>query len=378
MKRLLCFFDGTWNTPDARAAITNVVKLYEAVPDVGADGIRQLRHYEIGIATMKSLGRLTFAAGAVGYGMAERIQSGYQFLVDNYEPGDEIYLFGFSRGAYQARSLGGLISLAGILRPHARSRIAEAWTYYLAHRTAPDRERLAHLRSESHFAVPIRLVGVWDTVGNLGIPLVGGEWVTHPIQFHNTELAPTVEVGLHALSIDEPRGPFSPTLWTRRAGAPLRPSQIVEQVWFPGAHANVGGGHTDSGLSDISLLWMAERAMATTGITFDMAALKTKAAPNALAEEVSPVHDGVYRMTPVLPFVRLINQDMDGIARWRRSLFGAWRTSKLAGDIVPVNETIHESARLRFGQRVNVRHGDLVTESVYRPRTLAIALGERP
>lgn len=378
MKRLLCFFDGTWNTPDARETVTNIVKLHEAVPEIGADGVRQLRHYEIGIATTKALGRLTFAAGAIGYGMAERIQSGYQFIVDNYEPGDEIYLFGFSRGAYQARSLGGLIAFTGILKPPARSRVAEMWTYYQAHRTAPEPQRLAFLRSESYFPAPVRLIGVWDTVGNLGIPVVGGEWITHPIHFHNTELAPTVGVGLHALSIDEPRGPFSPTLWTRHEGALIRSHQIVEQVWFPGCHANVGGGYADSGLSDISLLWMAERATATTGVTFDMAALKSKAAPDALGEEVAPVHEGLFRLTRFLPFVRLLNQELDGVARWRRTIFGGWRTSKLAAKAVPVNESIHESARLRFGQRVKVRRGDAVIDSVYRPRPLAIAFGEKP
>src|SRR5690606_24656280 len=105
------------------------------------------------------------------------------------------------------------------------------------------------------------------------------------------------------------------------------PGQHIEQVWFPGCHANVGGGYKDSGLSDISLLWMAERVMATTGLHIDMPALRSQTAPDPLAEAVVPTSDGIYRISGLVPFIRLIRQNPKGIPVWRRSVLGAWRTS---------------------------------------------------
>src|SRR5947207_6720321 len=118
VKRLVCFFDGTWNKPED-ANQTNVVKLQRAVLAADACGIAQVVHYEVGIATESSLGQLTFAVGAIGFGVGDRIRGGYRFLCENYEEGDEIYLIGFSRGAFQARSLAGLIALAGLVRATA-------------------------------------------------------------------------------------------------------------------------------------------------------------------------------------------------------------------------------------------------------------------
>ena len=147
MRRLLCFFDGTWNRPDDKDEQTNVIKLYRSVLDRGPDGVAQLAHYEFGIASEARYGRFKFAAGAIGDGVAERIHAGYQFLVENYRPGDEIYIFGFSRGAFQARSLGGLIDHCGILAAENAGRIADAWASYQAARRTSDAPRMAGLRS---------------------------------------------------------------------------------------------------------------------------------------------------------------------------------------------------------------------------------------
>jgi uncharacterized protein (DUF2235 family) len=374
MKRLLVFFDGTWNTADAQGAVTNVVKLHRAVPERDPSGTRQAAHYIVGIATDKELGRLTFAAGAVGYGVAERIQAGLNWLAESYEPGDEIYLFGFSRGAFQARSLAGLVALCGIPRSVDDAAVAAVWDYYAAHRSQPDEVRLGELRAAAHCPVRIRLVGVWDTVGNLGVPFLKRGRIHRALAFHSTALSPTVDVGLHALSIDEPRGPFSPTLWTRHWQARPPDGQIIEQVWFPGCHADVGGGYARSGLSDISLLWMAERAMATTGVAFDMEKLRRETAPNPLAEQVSPTSEGIFRATPLIPYVRLIEQNIKGIRPWRRALLGTWRSNRLASDQETVNETIHASAVERYGKRVVVRRGNTLGTAIYRPRPLKLAL----
>lgn len=375
MKRLLVFFDGTWNRPDDGSPSTNVVKLHRAVPPHDAQGVRQLAHYIVGIATANPNGRWTFAEGAAGIGVAERIQEGYKFLVENYEAGDEIYLFGFSRGAFQARSLGGLITHCGLLRRENVGQLDAAWIAYQEAGSTAGAEKLAAVRNLGSHPVRIRCIGVWDTVGNLGIPLAPKFIDSRELNFHSTELSPLVDVGLHALSIDEPRGPFSPTLWTLPHGQSLPAGQHIEQVWFPGCHANVGGGYPDTGLSDIALLWMAERVVATTGVTLDLTALRHAISPDPLAEQVSPTSDRLFRVSRILPYVRLIKQKRNGLSPWRRAMIGTWRSSALPPGQHPVNEAIHESAVARYGQRVRLRIGNEIGSMIYRPRNLKAALG---
>ena len=378
MKRLLCFFDGTWNVPDGRAQVTNVVKLARVALGTAPDGVPQVTRYIEGIGTDPGDGEYeAFLEGAIGVGVDRRIVEGYRFLAERYEPGDEICLFGFSRGAFQARSLAGLIGLVGLLGRNAVNEVERAWAYYQDHKSTPDPERLEGLRKLGHADVRIRCLGVWDTVGNLGIPLIGDHPWINAAAFHDTDLLPIVEVGLHALAIDEPRGPFSPSLWSRRKGAPAPPGQHVEQVWFAGSHANVGGGFPDSSLSDISLLWMAERAMAVAGVAFDLQRLKTATVADPLGELVSPTSDGIYRVSRVLPFVRLIYQNETGIPPLRRAVLGTWRTSRLADDLETINESIHPSALARLGKVAISRLGDEVSRRAYRPRPLEQAMNGR-
>jgi uncharacterized protein (DUF2235 family) len=373
VKRLVCFFDGTWNKPED-ANQTNVVKLQRAVLAADAGGIRQLVHYEIGIATEGSLGQLTFVIGAIGFGVGDRIRGGYRFLCENYEEGDEIFLIGFSRGAFEARSLAGLIALTGISRSAGVEAIGALWDAYEQNKLAPEPVRLKALRVAARYPVRIKCVAVWDTIGNLGIPFVRRGVIKELLGFHDTELSPTVDIGLHALAIDEVRGPFSPTLWTVKKGTSLRQGQVIEQVWFPGCHANVGGGYKDCALSDVALLWMAERITQTTGLAVDLEQLHRIAKPDPLGEEVSPTSDGVYRVRYFLPFVRLIKQNRKGISALRRAFLGDWRSSMLSGDQVPVNEIIHPSAVARFGKWVPHRRGEAVSKIKYRPRNLAVTL----
>jgi uncharacterized protein (DUF2235 family) len=373
VKRLVCFFDGTWNKPED-AEQTNVVKLQRAIPAADANGIAQVVHYELGIATESTLGELTFAAGAIGFGVGSRIQGGYRFLCENYKEGDEVYLVGFSRGAFEARSLAGMIALTGIARSATPEAIEDAWDCYERNKLARNPGRVKALRAVASFPVRIKCVAVWDTIGNLGIPFVRKGLIKELLAFHDTELPPTVDVGLHALAIDEPRGPFSPTLWTLKKGAALPSGQIVEQVWFPGCHANIGGGYRDCALSDIALLWMAERLTQTTGLAVDIQGLRATTRPDPLGEQVSPTSDGIYRVSYMLPFVRLIKQNRKGISALRRAILGGWRTSALAPSELPVNESIHASALARFGKRVPQRRGAGVSEIKYRPRNLAVVL----
>ena len=375
MKRLICCLDGTWNDDKDEATLTNVVKLRRAIPALDAGGIAQVVHYVVGIGTGYG-GQLGFAIGASGIEVGERVKTGYKFLVENYAPGDEIYLFGFSRGAFEARSLAGFIAFAGIGRGDGAFSLDAAWSLYRQRPSDADETALAQLRATTHYPAPIKCVGVWDTVGNLGNPLRSSRIVRRLFDFHDTRLSPTVDVGLHALSIDERRGPFSPTLWTRPEGASLPAHQHVEQVWFAGVHADVGGGYKETAQSDIALLWMAERVAATTDLAINFEQLRRVTRPDPLGVQHASATGRVLRWSAKVPFVRLVAQDKRGVWTPRRIVLGTWRTSRVGGGQVPVNETIHESALARFGNSVPEDVAGKLRQIVYRPRNLSAALRE--
>lgn len=270
-KRLVICCDGTWNTPDqvngGTPAPTNVVKVALAVAPVGADGQEQRVCYHRGLGTSRWE---RVRGGAFGFGLSRDVRDCYRFLVRNFEPGDELFLFGFSRGAYTARSTVGFVRNCGILRPEHADRVDEAYALYRS-RKPGSRPRTIEAqlfrRSYSHES-RIRFLGVWDTVGALGIPLSGLRFVNlinRRWQFHDTELSSSVDSAFHALAIDERRGPFRPTPWTRAGGAA---GQQREQVWFAGSHSDVGGGCPDPALAEIPLLWLADRARGR-GLTFE-------------------------------------------------------------------------------------------------------------
>lgn len=270
-KRLVVCCDGTWNRPDQLvdgiAAPTNVAKLALAVAREDGDGVKQRLHYQPGVGTRRFE---RIRGGALGLGLSRNVRECYRFLVESYEPGDELYLFGFSRGAYTARSTVGLVRNCGILRAEHGDRIGEAYRLYRARadRTKPDGvDAQVFRRMHSHPDADIHFVGVWDTVGSLGIPIDGIRlpYVTKLWSFHDTTLSSHVRHAYHALAIDEQRVPFKPTLWEQQPGAA---EQVLEQVWFAGVHCDVGGGYSDPALAEIPLLWMAERARAA-GLAFE-------------------------------------------------------------------------------------------------------------
>jgi hypothetical protein len=188
------------------------------------------------------------------------VQQVYRWIVDNYEPDDEIFFFGFSRGAYTARSTVGLIRNCGVLRREHAERLGAAYALYRSRSVRPaDPESELFRRAYSHPA-RVRFIGVWDTVGSVGIPSVGfgiAELVNRRCGFHDTRLSRIVDTAYQALAIDEQRTSFRPAVWQP---APHAPGQQVEQVWFSGVHCDVGGGYPDSSLADIALLWMVDRA----------------------------------------------------------------------------------------------------------------------
>ena len=279
MKRLIVCCDGTWNRPD-RSNATNVIRMTRLISPTAPDGTVQTVFYDQGIGTGNIVDRLT--GGAFGTGLDENIQDGYRFLSHNYDDGDEIFVFGFSRGAYTARSLAGLIRKCGLMLKRHSDRVAEGYALYRKRDASADEPESVNFRASYSREVDIKFVGVWDTVGALGVPLRRLKWLTRDrYKFHDTQLSGSVKFAYHALAIDERRGSFEPTLWT---GVP-KPGQIVEQQWFAGVHSDVGGGYRERGLANITLDWMMRKAR-SCGLEFD---------EEFAAEDVKPdPHDAIH------------------------------------------------------------------------------------
>lgn len=279
MKNLVVCCDGTWNTPDQEQdelpSPTNVAKLYNAV-DTGAADRAQETYYHSGVGTEGKLLERT-AGGMYGLGLSKNILSAYVWLASRYQPGDHIYLFGFSRGAFTVRSLAGFINKCGLLDvaelttgdAYARAKAAYDGGYRSTQKVDWQKDGW---RLIGDGAVPIRFVGVWDTVGALGIPddMALLNVLDNPKnwQFHDCTLAGNVLCARHAIALDERRASFTPTLWIDPAtNAPYANSGRVCQLWFPGVHCDVGGGYSACGLSDITLKWMLDEA-AAQGLRF--------------------------------------------------------------------------------------------------------------
>ena len=275
-KRLVICCDGTWNTPDqvedGVPALTNVAKVALAVSAEAK--MEQRVFYQQGVGS----GRWDhIRGGAFGYGLSRNVREAYRFIVQNYEPGDQLFFFGFSRGAFTARSTIGLIRNAGILRRDNIHRIDDAYALYRDRKVHPNDVASRLFRRSYSMESHIRFIGVWDTVGALGIPLgeiklfkrFAKQW-----SFHDTKLSSTVDSAYQALAIDERRKIFQPAVWepaTESSTGSRR--QKVEQVWFSGAHCDIGGGHRETGLSDIALTWMVARA-ASKGLEFNSTIIK--------------------------------------------------------------------------------------------------------
>ncbi|GGH93399.1 DUF2235 domain-containing protein [Arthrobacter liuii] len=273
-KRIIVCCDGTWATPDQTAdgqpCPTNVTKLALGIDAVGRNdngrAVEQRVFYHRGVGTGR---QDRIGGGAFGAGLSHDVLAAYRYIMGNFQPGDELFLLGFSRGAYTARSTAGLIRNAGILRRRFRSRLTEAYALY-RDRTPTTNPRSVEAtlfrRSFSH-ETRIHCIAVWDTVGALGIPLTGVPIIdrfNNRWAFHDADLSTSVDNAFQALAIDEKRKPFAPALWHQQDGAG---SQRLEQVWFTGTHGDVGGGNRSTSLSDIALEWIVDRAR-SCGLVF--------------------------------------------------------------------------------------------------------------
>ncbi len=266
-RRLIVCSDGTWNTPDHTdkgvLAPTNVVKMARSILPQAPDGTPQILFYDSGVGTDNVLDKLS--GGLFGIGLAKNVMDAYRFLIQNYADGDDIYLFGFSRGGYTVRSAAGLIRNCGLLDKKHAARVPEAFKIYRKRDEGPDTEEAKQFREKhSRHPVHIKFIGVWDTVGALGIPVEFRFLSGRRYEFHDVSLSRSVDYAYHALAIDEKRSFFKPALWEQSTVAA---DQVLEQAWFAGVHMGVGGGYGESGFSDATLLWMKQKAEAT-GLAF--------------------------------------------------------------------------------------------------------------
>ncbi len=400
IKQLILLLDGTWNDADVGPTDTNIVRLRELInrsltgvpaPSTSQsfavdrkfqpDGKHRLIFYERGVGTGALLDQVY--GGAFGRGLGENVRRAYKFLSWYYEPGDEIFVFGFSRGAYTARSLVGLLGSAGLLRRERCTAELEqkAWEFY----RTPVNDRLPSSFDEltpnvhDRDSFKVACVGVFDTVGSLGVPLPVYFRKNREIYgFHDVELGSITSCNLHAIAIDEHREPFQATVWRKPKFKTFKPEMVVEQVWFAGAHGDIGGGYTaerdrttksdgrwrrQRSLDDITLDWMLKRVVAHFP-DFPVR-LEERAMDGGLYERVwdpiddswveSPGHELRERMYLARPFVlRAINNYAGRSPAWPRrlpfilpdELVGYDRHAEALG------EMIHVSGVLRYGKKV--------------------------
>ena len=350
MKRLIVCCDGTWQDLECPYP-TNVVKIAQAIEPVSSDGTPQVVFYDEGIGTggstkaQKKMDRVS--GGGLGKGIDKNIQDGYRFLCLNYSPGDEIYLFGFSRGAYTVRSLAGLMYNSGLLsRPNIRH-VPEAYRLY-RNRIKPNQSNISEFRQKYGFKtakygdrVPITLLACWDTVGSLGMPDLTSfinldQKINEKYQFHDPKLSPIIQNALHAVAIDEQRSTFYASLMEK---SKKTKDQRLIQKWFPGDHGCVGGGSKEqSGLSDGALQWMID-SIKELGLELE---IDTSVIPTG----VHPDPDAEYKLEP-------------------KSLIG--KMTKILGtkvrDVSDNFEDLHESVKTRWHDLKDYRPENLKKHS---------------
>lgn len=305
MKNIILCSDGTGNA-GGRGQVTNVWRLFTALDLSNRSAVRQVAIHDDGVGT-EEFKVVKAVSGAFGLGLKRNVRELYRFLIRNYEPakegmpGDQIYILGFSRGAYTARMLAELISVCGIINPEGKNdatldnAIREAFEIFRCtflskiDRTLVLEKGVRRLRNieaieaeqfiadncypvdnngDAEHNYLIRFLGVWDTVPAYGFPVqeLADLWnnYIYPYKFDNRKLNPRVGRAVHALAVDDARKTFCPMLFDELTADGV-PDNRIEQVWFPGMHANIGGGYPKDGLAYISLDWMMSRAVERIG-----------------------------------------------------------------------------------------------------------------
>ena len=350
-RRIVLLFDGTWNKPESN---TNVERLRRLIAPRDASGVEQIVEYIPGVGVAPGMTHLL--GGAFGYGLSGNVMAGYHRLCEKWQPGDDVYLFGFSRGAYTARSLGGLIRKCGLLKRGADGKLAQAavssaYDFYRDTTIQPDDPAAQNFRAQHSVEIGIHFIGVWDTVGSLGIPDTASwfPFARASYQFHDTELSKIVKYAYQALALDEHRADFSPTVWTRNPDS-LKPGETltskkleqieIEQRWFIGSHADVGGGNNCDGagrrpdpLPELPLAWLQQKAIAAGLACDEILIPETDACTGVPRNSYAEFMYGLYKeFSP--PFDRTlgngVNEKVDDSV-WERWLADAtYRSPSLA------------------------------------------------
>jgi Uncharacterized alpha/beta hydrolase domain (DUF2235) len=365
LSRLILLLDGTWQTDAGDQPPTNIVRLRDLIlpkAKVAGKEITQHVYYDSGVGTGGSVTKRSYD-GATGSGLEDIVRGAYRQICYRYEPGMEIYVFGFSRGAFSARSLVGYINAAGLLKTEHCSGPQEkkGWEFYRkARRYRVPAEKLAMNELCWKSTPRITCLGVFDTVGARGIPSsLLRRLNAERYGFHDTNLSSIVDHAFHALALDEKRRHYVATLWSKTF---LQPKQRVEQVWFPGCHSDVGGGVSTEGLSSLSLYWMIRRIEDNKlGLALDAKAVeKVKNSRDATAAQLGG--RGVfYKLLAIPPAQRSVSQT--------RPTESDYAFKGLERHLRPLREAVHWSVFARMGSQYwyrprNICH-DAFWKSVY-------------
>jgi uncharacterized protein (DUF2235 family) len=362
-KNIVICCDGTGN--EFGDYNSNVVKLYSTLV---IDGKRQLGYYHPGVGTMgapTAHNRITKAWSVVmglafGAGLLANVGDAYRYLMNVYEEGDRVFVFGFSRGAYTARALAGVLHMFGLLSPGNDGLIPYVIRLYAKRtRSAAGMTHTFEVATEFKATFcrhcPLHFVGVWDTVSSVG-------WVWDPVKLPYTAQNPDMANGRHAISIDERRCYFRNNLW----GAAL-PGQNLKQVWFAGVHSDIGGSYAEaeSGLSKITLEWMICEAL-PAGLLIDRQEAervlgRIPPPPPVPPDPNAELHNSLTFWWWILEFLPHSYYDsVSKIAKWRIP-FGARR-------LIPEGSVLHATVDEKRQLDSNYRPSNLPTTSKTEPR----------
>lgn len=301
--------------------------------------------------------------GPLGLDLRKPVTDAYDYLVSLYEDGDEIYLFGFSRGAYGARALANMINTVGIRKKQSPIPSSTMWDSYQSEEKRGSLPISLVNHDHIHESRDIACVGLWDTVSSFGAPGgYGVDFISNLVTdryfegFHGTSLPANVKVALHAVAVDETRRSFIPMFLAAPGGVKPASAQFVEQAWFPGVHCNVGGGYPDRGLSDIALIWMIARVQEWTQLEFDNNNVRMETG----CETGANIDGEVYDSSPWIPYI------VSNTYNFFESFFhpaGRRILYKESGDN-KINETVHWSVKLKYDRPCRIGGADKVA---YRP-----------
>ena len=303
IKRIALFLDGTWNNVSDNTNVWRLKSLCAKTPE-------QVVYYSAGVGTQRGE---RFTGGMFGIGINDEVTDAYEWLVEHYEPEAQIFIFGFSRGAFTARSLAGFISRCGLLKPGSPISLKQVFERYRKQNVPNSIATLQKLADDGlsfedrrlkEYSRPIEIwfQGIWDTVGSLGVSLPFMPHISkEDFAFLETDLHINHRYAYHALAIDEHRKAFAPTLWTKKTtkqddDVPPRTLDQVEQRWFVGAHANVGGGYEDDLLAQIPLGWLMQKAISKGLVFTDNVVIDGDETVCSIRDSYKEMADGFYEL----------------------------------------------------------------------------------